>query len=159
MALQPELRLSIASHYDELDLVDQVVDAFLQYLRWDPDERPNISLAIREAAANAVQHGSRQNPDKAAVIRCLVEALDDSRALLVEVSDEGLGFDPEAVPDPLAPENLLKPTGRGILLMRNFMDSVTFEFPEAGGTLVSMRKRFSASPPEANGEPNKEQGA
>lgn len=150
MALQPELKLSIASHYGELELVDQVIDSFLQYLHWDEDERPNISLAIREAAANAVQHGSRQDPDKAAVICCSVEDVDTEeeqpgRDLLVEVTDDGPGFDPEAVPDPLAPENLLKPSGRGILLIRNFMDEVSFHFPEAGGTVVFMRKRISAS--------------
>ncbi len=143
MALSSELRLTIASLFAELELVDQAVDAFLQALAWDPDELPNVSLAVREAAANAIQHGNRLEPDLPVEILCTVEGTN----LLVQVADRGDGFDPETLPDPLAPENLLKPTGRGILLIRNFMDGVTFEFPEAGGTLVSMRKRITAAKP------------
>ncbi|MFQ5527478.1 MAG: ATP-binding protein [Thermoanaerobaculia bacterium] len=158
MAHQPELHLRIASRFDELDLVDRLIDGFLEYLGWDAEDGPNVTLAVREAAANAVQHGNRLDASIPAEIYCTVGDADSGGDswLLVEVVDQGEGFDIDGLPDPLAPENLLKPTGRGILLIRNFMDSVTFEFPEAGGTRVSMGKRVPASVREENSDSNEE---
>jgi serine/threonine-protein kinase RsbW len=66
-------------------------------------------------------------------------------SLSVEVSDQGQGFDPERVGDPLAEENLLKTDGRGIFFMRSFMDEVSYTFPKGGGTTVRMRKRLAVS--------------
>lgn len=136
-----KLSFEIASRFEELDLVDGLIEALLEHLGLDEDERSNLVLAVREAAANAVQHGNRLEADKPVGIEAGVV----SDELRVEVRDRGSGFDVDALPDPLAPENLLKRTGRGILLMRNFMDEVTFEFPEAGGTIVLLRKRLPAS--------------
>jgi serine/threonine-protein kinase RsbW len=81
-----------------------------------------IRLALEEALSNAIKHGNRMDPQK------LVEVsfdIDADRAVLT-VTDQGLGFDPASVPDPTADENLEKPTGRGIMLMRAFMDEVCF---------------------------------
>lgn len=142
MSHSQKLRLEISSRFDELDLVDSVMDGLLQHLGFGEDDCSNLSLAVREAAANAVLHGNRLDPSKGAKIDAQVR---DGR-LQIRVTDDGAGFDVDALPDPLAPENLLKPTGRGILLMRNFMDEVTFEFPGAGGTIVAMSR--SISPPD-----------
>jgi len=141
MTWQPEIHLRIASRFEDLELVDQLVETLLHYLGQGEDDTANTALAVREAAANALQHGNRLDSDKPADIRISA----DSGWLTVEVTDEGPGFDPASVPDPLAPENLLKPTGRGLLLMRNFMDEVSFDFPEAAGTVVRMRKRIRIS--------------
>jgi serine/threonine-protein kinase RsbW len=141
MTWQPEIHLRIASRFEDLELVDQLMETLLHYIGLGQDETANTALAVREAAANALQHGNRLDSDKPADIRVSV----DSGWLTAEVSDEGPGFDPDSVPDPLAPENLLKPTGRGLLLMRNFMDEVSFEFPETAGTVVRMRKKIRAT--------------
>ncbi len=135
-----ELRLDIPSQFEELDLVDSLMDALFLQIGFDEDECSNMTLAVREAAANAVQHGNQLDPNK----RARIEIRIGSDEVCARIGDEGSGFDVDALPDPLAPENLLKPTGRGILLMRNFMDEVTFEFPTGGGTLVSMRKSIPA---------------
>ena len=63
----------------------------------------------------------------------------------VQVEDEGTGFSPEEIPDPLAPENLLKAYGRGIFFMKQFMDEVTYSFPKKGGTVVRMLKKVPAA--------------
>ena len=154
MALQPELRLTISSVFEDLDLVDRMVEGFLELLSFDPEKRPNVVLAVREAAANAIQHGNKLDSDLPVEVACNFDGQD----FRVTVADRGAGFDLEGLPDPLAPENLLKPTGRGILLIRNFMDEVTFEFPEAGGTLVSMRKRIAASKPQRQNAKTEDEG-
>ena len=140
MCTSSVLRLEIPSRFEDLDLVDSLLEALLEHAGLEEADRSNLVLAVREAAANAIQHGNQLDPSK----RTTIEAAIGRDELEIMVQDQGAGFDLDALPDPLAPENLLKPSGRGILLMRNFMDQVSFEFPEGGGTLVSMRKSVSS---------------
>jgi serine/threonine-protein kinase RsbW len=134
-----EVRLTIGSRFDDLELVDTVSEAVLQHVNIDPDHLENTSLAIREGAANAIEHGNGANSGKKVEITVLMEP----KLLTVRVKDEGDGFVPDDVADPLAPENLLKPRGRGIFLIRQFMDDVDFEFES--GTVVVMRKELAAA--------------
>ena len=92
-----------------------------------------VHLALEEAFINAVKHGNRMDPDKGVKIDYLVEP----DKITVSVTDEGHGFDPEAVPDPRYGENLYKPEGRGLFLMRSYMDKVEFN---KEGNSVSMVK-------------------
>ena len=63
----------------------------------------------------------------------------------MRIQDEGKGFDPNEIGDPLSPENLLKPNGRGIFYMNKFMDGIEYEFGPEGGTIVTLTKRIGAS--------------
>lgn len=81
-----------------------------------------LRLALEEAFANAIQHGNHNNPGKAVTVHLCV----DRGKVQIEITDEGEGFDPDAVPDPTRDENLLIPAGRGLTLMRAFMTDVTF---------------------------------
>ena len=96
-----------------------------------------IDMAVREAVTNAVLHGNRQDESKTVE----VGLTNTSAGLVITVGDEGTGFDPSAVPDPTAEQNLLKTSGRGILFMRSFMDEVGWEHRPGGGTLVRMLKK------------------
>jgi serine/threonine-protein kinase RsbW len=96
-----------------------------------------IDMAVREAVTNAVLHGNRQDESKIVEIRFRNSAT----ALEITVRDEGRGFNPEGVPDPTDPQNLLKTSGRGILFMRTFMDEVEWSHHPAGGTVVRMVKK------------------
>jgi serine/threonine-protein kinase RsbW len=96
-----------------------------------------IRLAVEEALVNAVKHGHRGDPTKRVSIRYRVGA----KGVLVEVEDQGPGFDPDRVPDPLHSENLELPCGRGLLLMRSYMTSVRFG---RQGSRVTLYKRRSA---------------
>lgn len=98
----------------------------------DPAE---IRLAMREALNNALRHGNRMDPNKRIH---LSYSCDPQQGLKVMVRDEGVGFDPDAVPDPTEPENLDRTGGRGVFLMRNLMDEVEFR---DGGREVHMRRR------------------
>jgi serine/threonine-protein kinase RsbW len=102
---------------------------------FDEDESGRISMAVREATVNAVIHGNHYDPAK----RVTVSFETTTGALRVIVSDEGQGLDPTTVPDPLAPENLLKQSGRGIFLIRAFMDEISFR-ALSPGTEITMIK-------------------
>src|SRR5512147_2619752 len=134
--------LDIASRYEMLDVVQTVLTQCCALVGFDDEAQHYMSVAVRESVVNAIKHGNRQDEAK----RVHVQFTIHDRALEVEVRDEGRGFDPGEVPDPLAPENLLRAYGRGIFFMRQFMDEVTHAFPAKGGTVVRMLKKLG--PPE-----------
>lgn len=131
-----KVHLTLDSQFENINLVDHVTEATLRFAGFDETATEHMTLAIREAAANAIKHGNKQHPDKVAQV---IFELDDEN-ITIQIMDEGEGFLPEEVPDPLAPENLLKGTGRGIFLMRQLMDEVGFEFGNGSGTKVLLRK-------------------
>ena len=130
------VRLDVASRFDMLEVVQTVLAHLSSLVGFDEDATHYLSVALRESVVNAIKHGNRLD-DKRRVH--LVFTL-SPKSLEVEVRDEGPGFDPGGVADPLAPENLLKADGRGIFFMRSFMDDVSYAFPQGGGTVVRMRK-------------------
>ena len=97
-----------------------------------------IDMAVREAITNAIVHGNKEDDAKTVEVtfNC------SNRAVEFEVTDQGEGFDPGNVPDPTEPENILKTSGRGNFLMRNFMDEVKWSAKPKGGTTVRMVKKF-----------------
>ena len=147
--IQPRtVRIDIASRFEMLEMVQTVLTHLTAMLRLEDDAAHYVSVAIRESVVNAIKHGNRGDARK----RVAVEFLLHPSALEVTVQDEGSGFDPGAVPSPLAEENLLKAHGRGIFFMRSFMDEVEYAFPARGGTVVRMLKRLrGAEAEEAKG--------
>jgi serine/threonine-protein kinase RsbW len=99
-------------------------------------------MAVREAAVNAILHGNSYNPAKQ--VTASFEA--NSDALVVRIADQGTGFDPGNIPDPLAPENILRGSGRGIFLIRAFMDEVHFRQLHPGTELTLIKHRTPAQP-------------
>jgi len=130
--------LDIASRIDMLEMVQTVVHQISELAGLDDDALHYLSVAVRESLVNAIKHGNRLDASK----RVGVEFTLLPDALSIEVRDQGPGFDPAAVPNPVAPENLLKADGRGIFFMRSFMDEVSYAFPRGGGTVVRMVKRL-----------------
>lgn len=139
---QPErtVSLDVASRFEMLDVVQTVLVQCCGLVGFDEEAIHYMSVAVRESVVNAIKHGNQQDETKR--VHVLFSLRD--RALEVQVRDQGKGFDPEGVPDPLAPENLLKAYGRGIFFMRQFMDEVQHSFPSKGGTVVRMLKRVPA---------------
>ena len=135
------VKLDVASRFEMLDVVQTVLVQLCAIVGFDDEAQHYMSVAVRESVVNAMKHGNRQDETKRVHLQFTIH----DRALEVEVKDEGRGFDPAAVPDPLAPENLLKAYGRGIFFMRQFMDEVTHSFPPKGGTIVRMLKRVPAA--------------
>ncbi|HVR30828.1 MAG TPA: ATP-binding protein [Thermoanaerobaculia bacterium] len=133
-----QFHLALGSRFENIELVQVVLDESLRRLECDEDTRYWVGIAVREAVANAIKHGNLQDPGKKVEIDLRVEG----EELVISVLDEGLGFDPGRVGNPLAPENLLKPDGRGIFYMGKFMDGVEYRFRDSGGTEVTLRKRI-----------------
>lgn len=115
-----------------------------------PDEtRHWILMALREGLANAIKHGNRLNLGK----RVHVELNVTGETLEMKIRDEGEGFEPETVGDPLAPENRLKTSGRGIFYMKTFMDDVRFRRVEGGGMEITLTKKLGAADKEEGRKP------
>ena len=110
------------------------------------DEQYHIAMAVREAAVNAVLHGNAYDPAK----RFMVAYETTLDALVITITDQGKGLDPSCLPDPLAPENLMKGSGRGIFLIRAFMDEVKFRNTHPGTeiTLIKHTGRKAANAKE-----------
>lgn len=131
------VKLDVASRLEMLEMVQTALHHVAGMAGFDEDATHYMSVAVREAVVNAMKHGNRMEEDKRVAVNLVLHP----KRLEVTVRDQGPGFAPDDVPDPLAPENLLKANGRGIFFMRSFMDEVSYAFPAGGGTLVKMVKR------------------
>jgi serine/threonine-protein kinase RsbW len=129
---------SLDSTLASINTVEQTAHDYAVKAGFPEDELGNISLAAREAAVNAVMHGNRQDPAKKVDLSLEL----NDHALTIRIADQGDGFDPDSLPDPLAPENILRGSGRGIFLIRTFMDELKFRRLESGTelTLVKYKK-------------------
>lgn len=131
------MRLQFGSTFRLLDLVQQMSDAVGRQTGLTDDQRYDVGVAVRETVINAIRHGNRQDADRQVTVEWRGSARE---GLAIVVTDEGCGFDPEAIADPLAPENLMKGSGRGLLFMRAYMDEVEISSRPEGGTLVRLYK-------------------
>src|SRR5260221_7120663 len=144
------VRLEFASTFEMLDLVQLVTDDVGRSTGLDDDALHWVSVAIRESVINAIKHGNRHDAAKHVFVELQTHREGSSSELLIRVRDQGEGFDPEVVADPLSTENLLRSSGRGIFLIRSFMDDVRLQRAPEGGMEVVMVKR--AQPADAPGD-------
>jgi serine/threonine-protein kinase RsbW len=119
------------STMDSVGEVEAAADRLAIEAGLDEDQRFHIAMAVREAAINAVLHGNEYDPAR----HIDVSMENTGTDLVITIADQGRGFDPEKVPDPLAEENLLRGTGRGIFLIRSLMDEVHFRHLHPGTEL------------------------
>jgi serine/threonine-protein kinase RsbW len=131
-------RLVLPSHIEAVADAAAAAADFVRGCGVGEDTAFGIDMAVREAVTNAVVHGNKE--DEAKEIEVTFNCL--RRGLEIEVKDQGEGFDPESVPDPTDPVNILKTSGRGIFLMRRFMDEVQWFMRPEGGTTVRMMKKI-----------------
>lgn len=145
MERQPErVEITISSRFENIELVQVIAEHLCQNAGLDDDGSHWIGMAVREAVANAIKHGNKLD------LRKRVHATFEihNSTLAIRISDEGDGFDPATVSDPLNPQNLLKTSGRGIFYMKTFMDRVDYTFDPGRGTSLVMIKNL-AGPTEA----------
>ena len=135
-----ELRQTLPSRIPIISpFVDQLM-CFIARFRNSDGSELDIETALREALANAIVHGNRQNSRKCVYVACRCTT---DGEVSITVQDEGQGFDADLVADPTTPENRLLTQGRGIYLMKTLMDEVRFE---QRGAVVFMRKASNARP-------------
>lgn len=120
---ETEKVIEFASNTDNISLVEKLVDKVCEQFKIKEDFYGNILIALTEAVNNAIVHGNKL--DEAKMVRVIVS--EDEHVLKFQITDEGPGFDYDNLPDPTAPENIEKPNGRGVFLMRNLADRCAFE--------------------------------
>jgi serine/threonine-protein kinase RsbW len=123
------------------DVCPKVIGPLLEALeqfQWNEDDRFAIRMAVEEALMNAIKHGNESNPDKPVHI---VLKISDTE-FYAKITDQGIGFDPETVCDPTLDENVNKACGRGVMLIKNFVDTVSYN---ATGNEVEMTKQRSSN--------------
>ena len=131
------LEANLNSSSDSLDKISCLIDQVARWLDLPEGEKVDLMVSVMEAATNAIHHGNQEDEARQIHIRMQLEP----SQVTVWVRDEGRGFDSESVPDPCDPQNLMKASGRGILMMQAFMDQVEF-YPLGEGMMVKMTKRF-----------------
>lgn len=129
--------LTLASTLETVDRVEHEAETFATKFGFSEDDASSIAMAVREATVNAVIHGNAYDREKQ--VQASFEATGED--LIFRVSDQGSGFDPENIPDPLSPENILRGSGRGVFLMRAFMDEVHFRQLSPGTELTLIKHR------------------
>jgi serine/threonine-protein kinase RsbW len=126
---------TLESSLDSVNKVEETAEQMAKKAGIDEDEVFRVAMAVREAAVNAVLHGNSYDPDK----RITASFENTGEALVIRIADQGKGLDPDTLPDPLAPENLLRGSGRGIFLIRSFMDEVHFKQLHPGTELTLIK--------------------
>jgi serine/threonine-protein kinase RsbW len=137
------VRIELPSSFDLLDLVQIVSDKLTSIAGMEEDATHWVSVAVRESVINAIKHGNKEDRDKHVTVEFLLTPRERPSEFVVEVRDEGEGFDPEEVANPLDAENVLKSSGRGIFFMKSFMDDVTMSRRPEGGMSVRMSKKLA----------------
>lgn len=115
--------------------VEQFAEKLAAHAGLDEDETFRLTMAVREAAVNAVLHGNEYDPHK----KITASFENDGKALTISICDQGKGVNPDTLPDPTDPENLLRGTGRGIFLIRSLMDEVHFRQLHPGTELTLIK--------------------
>src|SRR5215469_835322 len=128
------------STLDTVNSAEETASQLASEAGFDDEEVMKIAMAVREAAVNAVLHGNAYDPGK----KVRVDFERTNRELVITIRDQGKGLDMSKIPDPLAPENLLKTSGRGIFLIRSFMDEVEIN-PSQTGTEIKLIKHVHGS--------------
>ena len=131
--------LDLGSRFENIELVQVVLKDTLDQLGVEEDARHWIDVAVREAVANAIKHGNKLDVGKKVHATFVLRGSE----LEITVADQGEGFDPAKVSDPLNPQNLMKTSGRGIFYMKTFMDEVHYSFHPGGGTSLVMTKNLA----------------
>jgi serine/threonine-protein kinase RsbW len=139
------VRLEFSSVFEMVDFVQVISDHLSKSVGLDEDSAHWVSVAIRESVINAIKHGNKSDVSKRVFVEFETDAPQNVPQISISIRDQGEGFEPEAVADPLAPENLLKSSGRGIFLIRSFMDDVELRRAPQGGMEIRMTKRVQPS--------------
>ena len=133
---EPKYYLEIESTPNNLITVEEFVNYFSVELGLDQEKINGLLLAVTEATTNAIIHGNKNNKLKMVRIYVFV----DGTNMTIKIKDEGKGFDPSIVPDPTDPENILKDSGRGLYLMRVYMDGLTYnQTPEGTEAVLTIK--------------------
>jgi serine/threonine-protein kinase RsbW len=141
------LEVTLETQVDSVNLAEEMCLRVAEAAGFGEDDCYRIGMSVREGVINAFHYGNEERPEKK--IHLALDLTPDK--MIIHVLDEGKGFDLSSVPDPLAEENLLSTSGRGIFLMRAFMDEFEVVPGRTGGAEIIMSKKLPSGNPGANG--------
>jgi len=127
--------LQINSDTRNLHKVERLSAQVARYATLNESQRDDLAIVTTELVNNAIHHGNKNNPEKKVSILFLV----NSKRIEIRIKDEGSGFNPTQLKDPLAPENLMSESGRGIFLIKYLMDSINFNFSKDGTETIVIK--------------------
>ena len=133
------IEITISSRFENIELVQVIAEHLCENAGVDEDGSHWVGMAVREAVANAIKHGNKLDVSKKVNATFDLDGPD----LEITISDQGDGFDPDNVSDPLNPQNLMKTSGRGIFYMKTFMDQIRYSFRPGVGTSLLMTKNLT----------------
>ncbi len=133
---QNHYQLELESDPNNLITVEEFVNYFAKDIGLDEDKMNGLMLSVTEATTNAIIHANKSDPSK----KVYIDVFIDNGFVTIKVKDEGKGFDPSKIPDPTSPENLLKDSGRGVYLMRVYMDELKYNITPTGTETILILK-------------------
>jgi len=133
--MENRVSYTLDSSLESVNKVEQAAEQLAKKSGLDEDQIFQLTMAVREAAVNAVLHGNAYSPEK----KLTASFENTGSSLIIRICDQGSGLDPSTLPDPLAPENLLSGSGRGIFIIRSFMDEVHFKLLHPGTELTLIK--------------------
>ncbi len=145
------IEVALETQFESVDRAEEITLREAQSCGFSEDDCQKICLAVREGVVNAIRYGNQQQPEKKVLLTFVL--YEDK--FVVRILDQGRGFDLADIPDPLAEENLLKTCGRGIFLMRTFMDEFAVFRPSGGGAELVMAKRLRHPPKDTSASHNR----
>jgi len=137
-----DVHLEIHSTIEALDLVQAITEHMARRLGFEEESLHWTAMAVRESVVNAIKHGNESDPAKIVFIDYSATPDSSPEDFIISVRDQGAGFDPDTLKDPLAADNMLSASGRGVFLIRQFMDEVLMRRVPQGGMEVRMTKRI-----------------
>lgn len=124
MPVSETKKLILDSKFEEMERLEPYITELKSWAQFGDDDFGRIMLTLSEAVNNAIMHGNEEDPSKQVIIETTLN--DDSKLLKISVEDEGDGFDPDSLPDPLRDENLMNEGGRGVYLIKQYADELEF---------------------------------
>jgi serine/threonine-protein kinase RsbW len=134
------VEVTLESDLKNVEVAEEITRRVASTAGFDEDEQTRIEMAVHESMINAIWHGNKNDSSKSVWLQLTIH----HDRLEIHIRDQGIGFDPKHIPDPLESENLLNVSGRGIFLIRAFMDEFKVESVKGVGTEVTMVKRLSS---------------
>jgi serine/threonine-protein kinase RsbW len=134
------VEVTLESDLKNVEVAEEITRRVAGTAGFDEDDQQRIEVAVHESMINAIWHGNKNDASKSVWLYFKIHR----DRLEIRIRDQGNGFDPEQIPDPLKNENLLNVSGRGIFLIRSFMDEFRVESVSGAGTEVTMIKRLNS---------------
>jgi len=134
------VEVTLESNLKNVEVAEEIACRVAGTAGFDEEEQHRIGMAVHESMINAIWHGNKNDSSKSVWLRFKIHP----DRLEIRIRDQGKGFNPDVIPDPLQNENLLNVSGRGIFLIRTFMDEFRVEFVNGAGTEVILVKYLSA---------------